>query len=235
MANDLTDVTAKVVAISGRKDLETRGLITGFVNEAQDFCHRNSFFSDEGEGKYSVDLAANAFLVQIPAARIIRDVWCTDSDGVRWELEKKEIGWIRKEYGEEIADPTSVTNGTPMYYAKAVSRALNSSAATYDTEDTDASADSQYTLIIMQPPSELVTITVYGDFKLTALSAGADTSWWTTNQINVLADATHMIIERRMGDKNKADALEEWVLKRLQILNFDNLEQSLEDAPISEG
>jgi hypothetical protein len=44
-----------------------------------------------------------------------------------------------------------------------------------------------------------------------------------------------MLIERRMGDKEKADKLEAFVMQRLQLVNFDNLEQSLEDSPISEG
>lgn len=119
----LEEIRSKFVTLSGRNDLvKTVSNVTNIDNGADFFINAGQRLLDtlqntpESFKRYIEDIVQGGYKMTFPDCRAIKEVWLTNADG-RFPLEKKSIGWIRQEYGE---DYSVLDTGQPLYFAPSV-------------------------------------------------------------------------------------------------------------------
>lgn len=109
--------------------------------------------------KKNVALNSGVYSVSV-TARSISGIRVTDDDEFLTQVNET---WLFEKYGEDLTAVSSDT--TPLYWS-------------FKTGDVD---DVTKSIWVLPPPNSNRTLEVYGQYWTTALSAGDDTNWWTTN------------------------------------------------------
>jgi hypothetical protein len=178
------DIRKKFAELSGRYDLIKADYQDDgadfFLNAGQRMLDRKSSFR-KGSGKSVQTLAAGTIIVKSVGLRFVDEVWITDSDGGRTELEKCTLADLRAYYGEILS---SVDADTPEYYAPANLRPYPDTSTFTGLSDIEdlLVADNHYTyngIIVMPPPDAAYTISIVGKFFSPTLSATLSGSTWT--------------------------------------------------------
>lgn len=186
---DYLDVRKKFCEISGRYDLMTATYEDDgadfFLNAAQKYLDR---FFDQGKAwaRYPVIVAAGTFIAKSLGIRAIKEVWLANVDG-KVQLIPCTLADLKSEYAEEFS---SVTQGTPEYYAPALLRpypdTLASVTGMYNVSDLltyVATAPAQHFnyngIVIMPPPDGTYTVEIVGLFYSPTLSATLSGATWT--------------------------------------------------------
>lgn len=171
---NLTDIRAWVIKLSGRVDLGALdGSTDNGVNDLIAFGQRMLDRMQPTPGskrRLVADLASGEYKVSIESARAVEEVWIADSSGNRWELEPKDLSWIRSQYATSW---DQVDSGPPLYYAANVQTLAPTqqgflSDALTGMEDVGGvvfGADEGVRGLIVAPPSDgWHTVTVFGRF-----------------------------------------------------------------------
>lgn len=187
---DYKDIRKKFCELSGRYDLITNtdedNGADFFLNVGQRYLDR---LLDTGKmiARYPVILTAGQYIAKTIDIRAIKEVWVASSSLGKVRLTPISMSSLRTEYAGEYA---SQSQGTPSYYTPAVFRpfpdTLTSTTGMYDISDLltySAGPPAQHFnyngVIIMPPPSETVTVSIWGLFFSPTLTATLSGSTWT--------------------------------------------------------
>jgi hypothetical protein len=233
-------IRQKFVEISGRYDLvdpitwEDNGA-DFYLNMGQKLLDRN-LNSKKMEARYPFALTSGNIIVKTPGLRSIREVWIANEEN-KVQLTYVPLDQLRNAFAKEssLLDKTA-----PSYYSLASFRPFPDELITvtglYDVEDLLLSG-THYTyngIIVMPPPDEDYTLTIWGLFYSPALSAtftgGAwvqTKSYWTENEPETLLEAALSRLATFAGNLTSAKEHKEAMLEDLRDLDFDSVEESL--------
>ena len=179
---NLSELRTKFVTFSGREDLITSdGDDNGadfFINAGQRFLDRRIDFR-KSTGVYFKSVAVDAWYLKLDGCRSVDKVWVNDVED-RWELEKKDLSWLYKEYPELIS---ATDSGDASYWSPAELRGIR-------TSDQDDQGDffryvlgeverEDVTGIVFLPPTDIaLTVEIHGKFYSPELTKDAASSYW---------------------------------------------------------
>ena len=188
---DYVDLRRKFVELSGRYDLVKADWQDSgadfFINAGQKMLDRAQ---DGGKmrARYVTSLAAGTVVKYVTGLRAIKGVWISNVDGMT-ELYPNKIETIRSWYGKKLS---TEAQSMPRYYAPAQLRpAPDTATATdlsglYDIEDLilydSVAKTGNWTyngIIIMPPPDQAYTLSIWGLFYSPTLSATLSSGTWT--------------------------------------------------------
>lgn len=190
---DYNELRFKFCQITGRLDLVTTSLAsTALDNGADFFLNAGQKYLDrlieksKMIARYPVIVTAGTFLVNTIGLRSIHEVWIANSEG-KVRLSQETLTNLKNVYGEDFS---SITQGTPKYYAPAIFRpfpdTLASTTGMYGVDDLllySATSPAQHYnyhgLVICPPPDETYTVEVVGLFHSPTLSATLSGAVWT--------------------------------------------------------
>jgi len=190
---------------SGRRDLDNNSL-TGanwFINAGQRYLDSRQD-TPKSQARHVVPVVVGQYVVHVPALRALEGVWIVSADGTA-KLTKKSLEWIRTQYRDinetatstgdtwsgivdAIGDiaPSTITFGTPAYYAAVVSQLSpiqNESyeqALRYGAEGVMPGDQYAFRSVILWPPPEAaLSVEVKGQFFSPTLTEDGDKSFWT--------------------------------------------------------
>ena len=199
---NLGEVRALFVKRSGRYDLvnddDSDNGADLFINSGSRMLDR--LRANPGEmSRVFAALAADVYYTTFDDCRSVKEVFINTSEA-RTELEKKDIGWVWREY---FTVPTAdLDNGTPLYYARGVLRSQD------DSDKDDQGAFPTYVIddpegivgiVIVPPPDEAIVVEVIGQFYSTTLSDDADINYWSVAHplLLIMAAAYHLEVIHR--------------------------------------
>ncbi|GAF84059.1 unnamed protein product [marine sediment metagenome] len=185
--------------LSGRYDLvddDSQDTINDLINEASRTLDRKSE-TQKTWGSHFEEAAIDAFKVDIPYCRAIKEVWLTDADLDRWQLEKMDLQEIIALYLS-----STPTSGSPEYYSPVVTRHIPEDAdltafAAYMTYlDTSTALGYDFNAVVILPPtSEAVLVEVRGLFYSAKMVEDSDTNFWSVVHPLTLLKATFHQLE----------------------------------------
>jgi len=165
---------------SGRTDLSDARK-TFLINSGQKFLDRLVTTRDSA-GKVIQLANVDDWYLLFKRSRSIDSVFMS-SDDDRWELEKKDLGWLMLRYNEPIAD---VDTGKPLYYATPILRsvpqdtgAITISKFIGETVQANHELFGYNGIIWMPPTNEKLVVEVHGLFYSEEFSVDADKSVWS--------------------------------------------------------
>jgi hypothetical protein len=183
---DLKDIRGKFAQLSGRWDLVS-SLTTPWtdnganflINEGSKFLDR-MYGTPKEWGRVFETCAAGVWYVTFSRCRAIKKVWvASSSEEERWELEEKDLDYMRSQYTDLISE---VTRNDPEFYATAMLRGIDTTDKDADGEFFDyvlADSDEISGVLIYPPPDTSITVEVWGKFYSDELTVDADENYWT--------------------------------------------------------
>lgn len=188
---DYKDLRQKFTELSGRYDLvKGDGTDSGadfFINAGQKMLDRTQDLG-KSKARLTKSLVAGSILVTTVGLRALKSVWVSNSDGMS-ELSITTAEGLRAYYAGKLTDATV---GTPSVCAPAVLRPYPDTTKAidvvglYDIEDlilyeSDLSTGhwTYNGIVIMPPPDQAYTISIWGLFYSPTLSATLSGSTWT--------------------------------------------------------
>lgn len=180
---NLQELKIQFRVLSGRYDIaddDASGMFVHLVNQACRWLDRLNE-NQKSWGVHYEQLAVDAFHVDFPYCRAVKEVWASDAEA-RWQLEKKDLQDLILEY----LSTDTVTSGTPYYYAPVITRRIPEGAdisalSTYLTYiDTQSGKSNVYNAIVIAPPAESIcAIEVRGLFYSPRLEQDSDVNYWS--------------------------------------------------------
>lgn len=181
----LLEVRKNFAQYSGRYDLivnRTTFADKGadfFIRAGQDYLDRLVDIESD-TARYFADVSTNSWYVLVPRARVIEDVYLSNSQRSKWKLDRLPLDIFRKK------DPTLQNTGAPKYYTignlRAVPQPLNSividsfGPVTYTTPG----YEFLYTGILLNVPAfEALKIEIEGKFYEPYLLDDVSMNRWT--------------------------------------------------------
>lgn len=192
----LSEIHDELEFFSGRTDLsDTRK--TFFINSGQRFLDRMVTTKDSA-GKLIRTINVDDWYLLFKECRAIESVFIS-SDDDRWQLTKKELGWLMLQYTEPIAD---VDTGNPLYYATPILRtvpqdvgAITLSKFIGETVQADHKQFGYNGIIWMPPADERLVVEIHGLFYTEELNVDEDESNWSVSYPDILLMAASRAIE----------------------------------------
>jgi hypothetical protein len=185
-------------------------------------------------GRYFNELAADAWYDKFQLCRSVKEVWINNTSG-RSQLEKKDINWLRAEYSGLISGTDS---GTPLYYAPAELRVV-------DATDMDSlggffnyvySTTEDYNGVVFLPQTdEAIVLEVWGHFYTEEMSSNSDRNFWTDLQPMLLLMAALYQLEVSYRNTEGANDWMRSIELQITTLDFDTVEQDVQDVDQMEG
>jgi len=234
------DIRQKFIEISGRYDLinpdtwEDNGA-DFYLNLGQKLIDR-SLADKKMLARYPFALTTGNIIVKTPNLRVIKEVWIANAEG-KLQLTNVPLNDLRNNFAKES---TLLDKGTPLYYSPAVFRPfpdeLIPPAGLYDIDDLLLSG-THYTyngIVVMPPPDNNYTLTIWGLFASPTLSAtltGAiwtqTKSYWTENEPQILLEAALSRLATYSGNVTSAKEYKEIMIEDLRTLEFDIVDEEL--------
>lgn len=220
---NLLEIRKQFIKLSGRYDL-VKDREEYKDNGADFFIKAGQKFLDtlldtpNSSAVYPIDITAGDYLLTVPEARAVEAVRIENSsDGVAY-LTKKNIKWLREEYGSEttIADSDK---DTPKYYSFITFR---------DFKQSDEERISKG-VIILPRTDKAYTVYVEGKFYSRELKNEKAVNWWSEVYPHSLVQAGLFMLERfyrnREGMADHLTAIQQDV----QGIDNDVVEQMIAD------
>ena len=174
--------------LSGRTDLVDEETLadTGagfYINAGQRWLDLH-FGGKQSLGRYFQGYEAGTYTINIPACRVIEEVWMYD-DTAKWQLTKKDLNWLRKNYASAWK---TLDRGKPRYYHPTVlrlfqdtsERGSNSSSFNVNQANLMTGASFGYDALVILPPFDsFYSIELWGKFHSAVLDNDKDSSWWS--------------------------------------------------------
>jgi len=251
----LIEVRERVARESGRHDLvkdfangdytdSGNGVSNRYVNDAQRFLDRKANFI-KSYSWYKKDVSIGSYKVNFRYCSAIKQVWFM-ANGGRYRLDKKDLSWLRRAYGDVYAN---LTQASPLYYAPMVLNlspdqvALTSSdyvnEFTRDFEEilfTDEAEHFLYSGVLWMPPNAVAsTVSILGRFWSSPLSVDADKSFWTEVHPDILSLATQYVIERTYRNREGMADYMTAIMDAIDDIDRDVVEEEVQDLNQMEG
>ncbi len=230
------ELRKQLLQISGRSDLVDSDTyadtgIGHYLNAGQRWLDIH-FIGKNMLGRHFKQWPAGTYTVYIPACRAIKEVWAYN-DTRRWQLEKKDLDWLRTNFSSSWR---SISRGTPVYYAPTVLREfpesteLTAGDATYAANQANVLASSAFNydgITIMSPLDVPTNIEVWGLFHSNKFLQDDDISWWSVRYSDVLINATLRAVE--ISHRN-TQGVNDWTNAIIDILGPLDQDQVTEDS-----
>ena len=252
----LIGVRERVARESGRHDLVSdfaagtytdsgNGVSTAFINDGQRLLDRKANFV-KGYSWLKKDVTAGTYKLNFRYCSAVKEVWAMNASTDRYKLVKKDLSYIRKNYGDVYA---SLSQGDPEMYSPLVVNLAPDQIAltttdytdefTYDYEEilfSDTADHFYYSGILWMPPvGETFTISILGRFWSPILSADADKTFWTEVHPDILALATMYCIERTYRNREGMADYMSAIMDAIGDIDRNLVEQEVQDKDSMEG
>lgn len=237
---NLGEIRTLFVQRSGRYDLVNLDNAdmgaNAVINAAQKFLDRRLNFNDD-IARYFQTLDAGEYFVSFENNRTINEVWGASLTS-RWLLTPVTVQEMMAFYASPEG---SVTQGTPLYWAKVNLRSMPDKTALdaltgYGTEiAVDGSQRNTVGIIVMPPVAETTGIELWGKFYSPTLTLDEDTSYWTEQYPDLLITAAQYQLE--VINRN-SEGMRDWLLAldmELTTIEFDLVETESNMATKMEG
>jgi len=246
----LLEVREEVARWSGKHDLVTdfggddftdsgNGVSNWLINSGQRLLDRKASFAKRFSW-LKKDVAVGTYKLNFRHCAAIKEVWAQSALDDRYQLGKKSLNWMRKEYGDVYAD---LTQGDPSYYAPLVVGLAPDQATlttsdytdefTYDHEEilfSDTADHFLYSGIIFMPPvGEIFTVSVLGRFWSPPLSNDTDKTFWTEVHPDVLVLAALYCLERFYRNREGMNDYMVAIMDTVADLDKDVVEEDVQD------
>ena len=182
--------------LSGRTDLSDARK-SFFINSGQRYLDRLDTIK-HSIGKVMRTVNADDWYITFQDCRVIKEVYVS-SDEERWNLTKKELGWMLLQYPEPIAE---IDTGDPLYYATPILRSVPQDIASItlskfvgEVVQVDHEHFGYSGIIWMPPTDETLVVEVQGLFYTENLSADNDQSSWSVSYPDLLIMASLRALE----------------------------------------
>jgi len=192
----LSELHDEFVFLSGREDLSDARK-SFLINSGQRFLDR-LVTTKESAGKVIRTVEIDDWYLLFKGCRAIESVFMSTNDD-RWELIKKELGWLMLQYNEPIAN---VDTGDPLYYATPILRSVPQDKTSItlskfigETVQADHEHFGYNGIIWMPPTSEQLVVEVSGLFYSEELEAENDESHWSVSYPDILIMAALRALE----------------------------------------
>lgn len=159
------------------------------------------------------DIVAGQTSISIPDLRAPLEIWTSNGSAERWPLNKRTQYALREAYGTTFA---TVDSGEPYYWA--IAPAAN-----------DGTPSTSMTLSILPPADAAYTLEITGRFWSPALSADADTNWWSVNHPGLVVLAALYVHEVSMRNTAGANDWLAAIERRIRSIDYDDAERSMVD------
>jgi hypothetical protein len=241
---NLGTIRDQFIKLSGRYDLGTLGTDSPstdgtdlgadfYLNAGMKMLDRKRD-STKSIARYFNELAVDAWYDKFQLCRSIKEVWINNATG-RSKLEKKDISWLRAKYSGLIS---ATDSGTPLYYAPAELRTVEAT----DMDSLGAFFNYVYSttedftgVVIMPPADEAIGIEVWGHFYTAEMDTNSDRNYWTDIQPMLLIMAGLYQLEVSYRNTEGANDWELAIEKQITTMDFDNVEQDVQDVDQMEG
>lgn len=185
--------------LSGRYDLvddDSQDTVNDLINEASRKLDRQGE-NQKTWGSHFEEAVIDAFKVDIPNCRAIKEVWLTNAELDRWRIEKMDLQEIVATYLS-----STPTSGEPLYYSPVITREIPegtdlSAFAAYMTYlDTSVAIGYDVNAVVILPPTdEALLVEVRGLYYSARMVADADTNYWSTVHPLTLLKASLLELE----------------------------------------
>ena len=180
---NLSEIRAKFVQFTGRYDLvntdDSDNGANFFINAGQRFLDRRIDFK-KSQGVYYKSVAADSWYIRLDGCRSLEKVWVYDSEE-RWELERKDLSWLYKQYPDLISDTDS---GDVAYWAPSELRGMRvadmDDQGDFFTHVLGESGRENVSGITILPPTDVaLVVELFGKFYSPTLENDGDESYWS--------------------------------------------------------
>jgi hypothetical protein len=237
--------------LSGRHDLVTNfGAGTYTDNGADFFLDSGQRMLDRKAGFlrayawYKKDVAVGSYKLIFQKSAVVKEVWVKCSGEDRYQLEKKDLEWLRTEYGD---DYSALDQDAPLYYSpmpinlaptqSALTGTTYTTEFTYDVEELSLPTDdyNAYSGILFMPPvDQTYTVSVLGRFESKTLTGDVKT-WWTEVHPDILILAGMWSLERFYRNSEGQRDYMLAINDAINDLDRDLVEQEVQDIDEMEG
>lgn len=241
----LLSVRTLAVKLSGRYDLVNED---GTPAEAGSDNGMNSFInsgqryldmlvdSKKSDGVRYDSLAIDGWYLPITNIRAIETVW-VNSTTARWELERKDLWWMKENYSDLISASTS---GDAEYWAPALLRGIDitnkDSIGTFFNYSLAQVGYENYSGIVILPKTDVaLVVETSGKFWSPTLTNDTDTSYWTEVHEMLLVWATLRQVEISYRNKEGASDWEQAIASYIIGLDKDEIQEQISNVDVMEG
>ena len=193
---ELSELHDEFEFLSGRTDLsDTRKSF--FINSGQRYLDRLDTIK-HSLGKIMRTVNIGDWYLTFQECRVIKEVYVSSATE-RWNLTKKELGWLMLKYPEPIAD---IDTGDPLYYATPILRSVPQDLTSItlskfvgEVVQVDHEHFGYSGIIWMPPASETLVVEIQGLFYTEELTNDGDQSSWSVSYPDLLIMAALRAIE----------------------------------------
>ena len=237
---NLAQLKTNFRTLSGRDDLvndDTTGLVEAFINQG---CRQLDRMGENQKtwGVHFTSASVGSFHVSFPYCRAVKEVWVRTTEAT-WQLKKKPLQNIIAEY---LASNDDIENGTPLYYSPTITRRIPedvsitgfSSFLTY--MDTSTDLDHEHNAIIFNIPTDTtLLVEIRGLFYSKELVNEDDENYWSVNHPFTLLKAALRELEIFNQNKTKTDQWTEALMRDLDTINKDLVEELIAETDQMNG
>lgn len=232
----LAAVRRKFIEFTGRYDLVTdieSYLDNGanfFIQSGQKWLDRYAdIFQSRAISFHTI--AVGGWYVLIPNIRAIENVWFSNADGEKWQLEKVELATLKTEFG---GDPADFANSCrSLIYAPTTLRVSPEVVGTITLDHFGTTIYSDATkshwgyqgLVFLPPTDSVITLEVHGLFYQPLLTLDASQNFWSEEQPFILVLAAARALEISYRNSAGVRDWEEAIASEVRGLEFDLVAQ----------
>jgi hypothetical protein len=239
---NLLQLRQKFRTISGRFDLvNDDGSDNGadfYINEGRKYLDRLDETQKSTASHFSL-IEPGFGHTTFPFCRAIREVWLADING-RWKLEKKKLSDLISGYLTSL--PSLRTNGTPLYYATAISRYVPEDATADTMEaiigwmDVPSGNAHEYNAILLSAPVQYQTTAIInGLFYSKELTNDTDENYWSVAHPMLLICAAMRSVEVTQRNTQGVNDWDLAISKEITQLGFDFVEEIVAEVDQMDG
>ena len=242
---DLVTLRQKFVELTGRYDLvedTTDWADAGadfFINAGLKYLDRSETIKKTFARSFPQVTSGDWYAI-FENCRAIKEVWCSNSAGERWKLEKKDFNVLRSAYADI---PSNLDGGDPTYYSP-VQTLRNASETAgqmtidyfYSTETTEDYDHFTYNALIFMPPADATfRLEIVGMFDTPELSDDDDENFWSAVHPLALVMAGGRALEISYRNTQGAKDWERSILMELGGFGRDAVEEEVSEISEMEG
>ena len=242
---DLVTLRQKFVELTGRYDLVVD--TDDWADKGADFyINAGVIYLDRLEttkksyARSFPQITSGDWYTIIQNCRAIKEVWCSNSDGERWLVEKRDFKALRAAYGDI---PSELDGGSPLYYSPVQTLRTNNETAGqmtidhfYNTETTEAVDNFTYNALVFMPPAnETFRLEIFGLFDTEALSSDDDENYWSVVHPLALVMAGGRALEISYRNTQGAKDWERSIAFELTGFGKDLVEEEIAGVDQMEG
>jgi len=238
---DLRNIRINAVKWSGRYDLvKTENGDTwvdngmnAFINAGQNVLDLRVPMHSKSAARHVESVVAGTYLITFLQCRWVDRVWTADAEGNLTELEHLTMNELRTQYGEDFS---LIDQGAPKYYTPT---AVGLSPDQEDLDETDFVNMHDWhdlvfgnhygydAVVILPPPDETYTVSIWGHFFSTTLTNDGDYSHWTVKFPYLLIKSTLATLESFYRNAEGFRAWEEAMASELLAIDADAVEREV--------